>query len=73
MESEKRAEAEAERLALAKRLNLSCSSTLQDDEEKAREQKIEEEMDELLNDAFMQVVSLFCLSSLGMYINCFIP
>ena len=64
MESEKRAEAEAERLALAKRLNLSCSSTLQDDEEKAREQKIEEEMDELLNDAFMQVVSLFSLSLL---------
>jgi len=54
LESEKRAEAEAERLALAKRLNLSCSSSRQDDEEKAREQKIEEEMDELLNDTFMQ-------------------
>ena len=42
-------------MALAKRLNMSCSSSRQDDEEKAREQKIEEEMDELLNDSFMQV------------------
>eukprot|EP00088_Acartia_fossae_P017414 TRINITY_DN19887_c0_g1_i10.p1 TRINITY_DN19887_c0_g1~~TRINITY_DN19887_c0_g1_i10.p1 ORF type:complete len:293 (-),score=95.74 TRINITY_DN19887_c0_g1_i10:299-1177(-) len=54
LESEKRAEAEVEKLALAKKLNLSCKSSREEAEEKEREQKLEEEMDELLNDAFMQ-------------------
>jgi len=54
LESEKRADAEVEKLELAKKLNLTCSSAREDSEQKAREQQIEEEMDDLLNDSFMQ-------------------
>jgi len=54
LEAEKRAEADLEKMALAKKLNLSCRSAREDAEEKAREQEIDDEMNELMNDAFMQ-------------------
>lgn len=54
LETEKRAEADQEKLALAKKLNISCKTAREEEEEKAREQKIEEEMENILNDDFMK-------------------
>jgi len=54
LETERKEEAEQEKIALAKKLNLSCKSAREEEEEKERERRIEEEMDEILNDDFMQ-------------------
>ena len=54
LETEKRAEAGVEKLALAKKLNLHCKSEREEREEKEREQQIEAELQELMVDDFMQ-------------------
>jgi len=54
LETEKRAEADQEKLALAKKLNMSCKTEREEAEEKARDLRIEEEMDNILNDDFMK-------------------
>lgn len=54
LETERREEAQAEKIALAKKLNFSCKTAREEDEEKERERIIEEELEEILNDDYMQ-------------------
>lgn len=56
LESERREEAELERLALAKKLSLSCRTEREDAEERQRQEQLDREMESLLEeDDFMQV------------------
>jgi len=56
LEAEKRAEDDAERIALMKKLSLSCRTDAEDQEARERERKAQEEMDDLFDedDEFMR-------------------
>jgi hypothetical protein len=54
LETEKREDAHLEKIALGKKLQMSCKTAREEDEEKEREKRIEEELQELMNDDFMQ-------------------
>jgi len=54
LEREERTEQEAEKLALAKRLALTCRTDKEDQEAKAREENIDEEFEALLDDDVLQ-------------------
>ena len=54
LESEKREEAEAEKLALAKRLALTCRTTEDDEAAKKKEEEVDAELEELLDDGFLE-------------------
>jgi len=54
LEREERADQEVEKLALAKRLALTCRTDKEDQEAKAREENIDEEFEALLDDDMLQ-------------------
>jgi len=54
LENEKREEAEAEKLALAKRLALTCRTTEEDEKAKQKEEEVDTEFQELLDDGFLE-------------------
>lgn len=58
LETEKREEQDREKVELAKKLSMTCRTVNEDEEAKAREQKIEEELEALLDDDFLQVSAL---------------
>ena len=49
-----REEAEVEKLALAKKLALTCRSTDDDDKAKQKEDCVDKELEELLDDGFLE-------------------
>lgn len=54
LEREERAEQDAEKLALAKRLALTCRTDKEDQEAKEREENVEDEFEALLDDELLQ-------------------
>jgi len=54
LETEMREEAEIEKLALAKKLALTCRSTNDDDKQKQKDDAIDQEIEELLDDGFLE-------------------
>jgi len=54
LETEMREEAEVEKLALAKKLALTCRSTDDDDKAKQKEDCVDKELEELLDDGFLE-------------------
>ena len=54
LETEKRAEQEREKLELIKKLSLTCQSALDEEKEKAKAQELDPDLQELLEDGFLQ-------------------
>jgi len=54
LESEQREIAEVEKMALAKKLALSCRTAAEDEAAKKNEEKIDEDLQELLDDGFLE-------------------
>jgi len=54
LETEKREEAEIEKMALAKKLALTCRTSNDDDKAKQKEEMVDKELEELLDDGFLQ-------------------
>ncbi|XP_023227436.1 phosducin-like protein isoform X2 [Centruroides sculpturatus] len=54
LENEKRDEQEREKLELFKKLSLTCRSNLDDEQAKQKEEEIEKDLQELMNDEFLK-------------------
>ena len=54
LETEMREEAEVEKMALAKRLALTCKSDNDEDKDKKKEENVDRELEELLDDGFLE-------------------